>query len=448
MPSAPTPHTEGQGEKDVHTEVDMDEATADFVMPPMVSGPGGLSISGAPAPWLWHGMLAPGAITLMTSQWKAGKTTLATILLTRMQQGGEFLGLALRAGRAVVVTEENTELWDQRHKKHRFGENLCWYCRPFRGKPSMETWRAFLHGLAAQARQQPYDLLLIDPLAKFLPGSENHAGSIVDGLAGLDELTALNVSVLILHHPTKNEPAIGLAARGSGALPSVVDIIIEMRRSRKERRRLLWAWSRYPETPSRCQIELTADGLDYVACPSADDELYRRRWRTLAALFAEAPHRHALRMCCCAGQPGRSRPIASRCAAGWKGGCRGPALQGRRGKRGNPCRYWLPAREAEWRCDPLALCLMPELRGTEPTNEPCPPPSRHLNHVAFPLDSGAGRAMDLPGQPRLYARGLAGAMGSTVRALCAWVHFGRPALNPSFEPIGAVGTGGDVPRGT
>ena len=55
----------------------------------------------------------------------------------------------------------------------------------------METWRAFLHGLAAQARQQPYDLLLIDPLAKFLPGSRRAiAGSIVDGLAGLDELTA------------------------------------------------------------------------------------------------------------------------------------------------------------------------------------------------------------------------------------------------------------------
>ncbi len=354
----------------------MDEATADFVMPPMVSGPGGLSISGAPAPWLWHGILAPGAITLMTSQWKAGKTTLATILLTRMQQGGEFLGLALRAGRAVVVTEENTELWDQRHKKHRFGENLCWYCRPFRCKPSMETWRAFLHGLAAQARQQPYDLLLIDPLAKFLPGSENHAGSIVDGLAGLDELTALNVSVLILHHPTKNEPAIGLAARGSGALPSVVDIIIEMRRSRKERRRLLWAWSRYPETPSRCQIELSADGLDYVACPSADDELYRRRWRTLAALFAEAPHKYT-RSDVLLRWPAGAKPADRLTLRRWleKAVAEGQLCKDGAGKRGNPCRYWLPAREAEWRCDPLALCLMPELRGTEPTNEPCPPPS-------------------------------------------------------------------------
>jgi hypothetical protein len=34
--------------------------------------------SGAPRaiPWLWEGYLAPGALTLLTSLWKSGKTTL------------------------------------------------------------------------------------------------------------------------------------------------------------------------------------------------------------------------------------------------------------------------------------------------------------------------------------------------------------------------------------
>jgi len=43
--------------------------------------------------WLWHGYLGPGMITAFTSQGKSGKTTLASILLARLAQGGELAGL-------------------------------------------------------------------------------------------------------------------------------------------------------------------------------------------------------------------------------------------------------------------------------------------------------------------------------------------------------------------
>ena len=42
-----------------------------------------------------------------TSQWKAGKTTLATILIDRMRAGGELAGRAVAAGKAVIVSEED-----------------------------------------------------------------------------------------------------------------------------------------------------------------------------------------------------------------------------------------------------------------------------------------------------------------------------------------------------
>jgi hypothetical protein len=35
------------------------------------------------AHWLWHGYLLPGSVTLLTSVWKAGKTTLLSVLLAR-----------------------------------------------------------------------------------------------------------------------------------------------------------------------------------------------------------------------------------------------------------------------------------------------------------------------------------------------------------------------------
>src|SRR6516225_3379061 len=53
--------------------------------------------------WLWHGYLGPGKITLLTSQWKSGKTTLISVLLARLSRGGELAGLPLAAGRAAMI---------------------------------------------------------------------------------------------------------------------------------------------------------------------------------------------------------------------------------------------------------------------------------------------------------------------------------------------------------
>src|SRR5215475_6255893 len=65
----------------------------------------------APERWLWHGYLAPGEVTLLTSQWKSGKSTLLAVLLTRLKAGGDLAGLPVRAGKAVVVSEESPAMW-------------------------------------------------------------------------------------------------------------------------------------------------------------------------------------------------------------------------------------------------------------------------------------------------------------------------------------------------
>ncbi|MGL4554224.1 MAG: AAA family ATPase, partial [Gemmataceae bacterium] len=85
-----------------------------------------------PADWLWRGYLRPGAVTLLTGLWKAGKTTLLSVLLSRLKAGGELAGLAVRAGRAVVVSEEPAELWWQRGRGLSLDGHVQWLCRPFR----------------------------------------------------------------------------------------------------------------------------------------------------------------------------------------------------------------------------------------------------------------------------------------------------------------------------
>ena len=61
--------------------------------------------------WLCAGYLALGSVTLLTSRWKTGKTTLISVLLARLKTGGDLAGLPVAAGRAVVLSEESSEQW-------------------------------------------------------------------------------------------------------------------------------------------------------------------------------------------------------------------------------------------------------------------------------------------------------------------------------------------------
>jgi hypothetical protein len=337
-----------------------------FLMPQLLCGSKSLTGAAGPAAdWLWHGFLAPGAVTLLTSQWKAGKTTLASILLARMKTGGNLAGLSLAQGKAVVVTEEGPDHWQRRNQKLDFGDHVGWFCRPFRGKPRLEYWTAFLDGLVELHSRTPFALVVIDPLAAFLPGSENHSGAMLDALMPLQRLTSRGMSVLVLHHPSKGEPPIGQAARGSGALSGYADILIEMRTYPKadadDRRRRLWAWSRFPETPRQLVIEWTPDGADYRARGTFLEETFSRRWDKLRAVFLAAPHK--LRCDDILNRWDGSRAPDKSTLKRWLKIAHDQGLLRKDGAglRDRPFRYWLPESETEWRQDPLALLLMPEL---------------------------------------------------------------------------------------
>jgi hypothetical protein len=84
--------------------------------------------------WLWQGHLLPGAVTLLTSLWKSGKTTLLSVLLSRLKTGGELAGLPVRAGRAVVVSGESPELWWERGRTLALDGHVQWLCRPYQGR--------------------------------------------------------------------------------------------------------------------------------------------------------------------------------------------------------------------------------------------------------------------------------------------------------------------------
>jgi hypothetical protein len=73
--------------------------------------------------------VAPGNVTLLTSQWKSGKTTLLSVLFHKLTTSGQLAGLPVAPGKALVVTKESSMHWQPRCQKLDFGRHVCWMCR-------------------------------------------------------------------------------------------------------------------------------------------------------------------------------------------------------------------------------------------------------------------------------------------------------------------------------
>ena len=130
-----------------------------------------------------------------------------------------------------VVSEESAQHWAGRLSLMPVGPHARLVSRPFRGRPSAEDWRNLI-GRATEARAVgELDLLVIDPLASFLPGRcESDAATLIEALQPLHGLTDCGAAVLLLHHPRKDAREAGSLARGSGALLGFVDTSAELTR--------------------------------------------------------------------------------------------------------------------------------------------------------------------------------------------------------------------------
>src|SRR5262249_16013394 len=146
-------------------------------------------------------------------------------------------------------------------KKLDFANAVCLYCRPFRGAPQPAQWLGMIDRLLALQAKHGIQLVVVDPLALFLPGrNESSAALMREALVPLRRLPDRGACVLLLQHRRKGVTPPGQAARGSGALAAFVDIIIEMdkcsRADSNDRRRRLRTYSRFEQTTRQLVIEL------------------------------------------------------------------------------------------------------------------------------------------------------------------------------------------------
>jgi archaellum biogenesis ATPase FlaH len=226
-----------------------------------------LTIDKTPIDWIWEGFLAKGQITLFSSLWKTGKTTLTCWLLKSIEDSLSFIGKETKSVNVLVISEESDAIWARRKEEFDFGQTTWVNTRPLNRRMTTSEWLEFLERTVDFCKEKNIDLVIIDTLSTFWPvRDENDAPQVSSALLPLNKLQEENLAVLLIHHDRKSGGEEGTASRGSGALPSYVDVIVEFRRfdasKREDSRRVIKTYSRYEETPHEIVIELTTNGYE------------------------------------------------------------------------------------------------------------------------------------------------------------------------------------------
>jgi hypothetical protein len=222
-----------------------------------------------PIPWIWDGLVAEEAVTLLSAPEKVGKTTLLSLLLDRRRDGGQLLGRAVRPGRTILCSEENDRLWALRQPPLDFGPHLE-YHRPLGGNPTPGRWRRFIDHLLDRG-EDSFDLLVIDTVMRFLPASQNQPGALRKALNELRAVSGFPAGVLLLHQTC----AARSRSRARGPLAGFSDILIDMQippGDPRTRRRHFHGVGRYPGIPPHVAAELNAEGTDYLLLQDAPPE--------------------------------------------------------------------------------------------------------------------------------------------------------------------------------
>lgn len=220
-----------------------------------------LTLDMAEVDWLWEGYVARGHLTLFSALWKTGKSTLISQLLSALQKGKNFAGKQTRPSRVLILSEESETMWARRRDELDLELESWILCRPVKKRLTYNEWINLLKESAKFCKENSVDLLIIDTLSGFWNvQDENNASMVASALLPINELLERSIAVLLVHHFRKSGGSEGVATRGSGALASYADILIEFSRldgeNPNDTQRVLRCFSRFEETPPEVVIDL------------------------------------------------------------------------------------------------------------------------------------------------------------------------------------------------
>ncbi len=214
--------------------------------------------------YVWHGLLAPGATTLLGGKPKDGKTTMMFGLLAALEQGRPFLGLATRPTRALLLTEERPSTLAEKRERWQVDPLLL-----MRHAAGNREWPEIVGEAIEAAKANGAGLLIVDTFAEWtsLGGdSENASGAVIEQFRPLHHAAAEGLAVLAIHHLRKGASEGWDSFRGSGAFQGTVDVLARLNR-KGETFRELHSEGRFAASQQTLTYELDEAGAFAVATP-------------------------------------------------------------------------------------------------------------------------------------------------------------------------------------
>jgi Bifunctional DNA primase/polymerase, N-terminal/AAA domain len=230
--------------------------------------------------WVWKGFIAKGYATLLTGQWKAGKSTLMAHLLRALGgDGGDIGGTVSPRTPTFYLSEEAAGLWVRRRDELGIKGPIDVLTRSQVRRMNWFEWESFTNATAGWVAEKGYKLVMIDTLASYWPcDDENDAINTLRALEPLRAICNAGAGLLIVHHPRKGEGLnVTSSARGSGAILGWPDILVQFERCGgiTDRKRILSGVGRFDETPAKIVIELSEDKQSFCTLPTTASQIRR-----------------------------------------------------------------------------------------------------------------------------------------------------------------------------
>jgi hypothetical protein len=224
--------------------------------------------------WVLEDLLPAGALACLAAKPKVGKTTIAYEFAVAVAQGRPFLGRVTKQGGVLLLALEEHRRDVKRRLRDLGGEGLDTihvHSGPLDDTPDT------LHALAAYIKQHAIILVLFDTLNSFWSVTEeNDAGAVTAAIKPVLQLARdTGAAVLLIHHVRKSEGEFGDEIRGSGALFSLLDVALILKRHEVEIQRKLTVISRYAEAPPELLLELREAGYVCLGDPAAVGKVAR-----------------------------------------------------------------------------------------------------------------------------------------------------------------------------
>jgi hypothetical protein len=227
----------------------------------------------ADVPWIAKPWVAIGSITGLHGKPKdSGKTTFAMHAVRQILDGQAFMQQPTCKTAAVYLSEERpATLIQALRKANLLGRDdlILLLSHETRGY----SWPDLVQAAIEECKSQNAKLLVVDTFAQFAGfahAEENSAGDVLTAIKPLMEAAATGLAVVVVHHERKSGGLVSDSGRGSSAIAGAADIVISLRRPEGNQNRavrVIHAISRFSETPSELQIELTEHGYCALGTP-------------------------------------------------------------------------------------------------------------------------------------------------------------------------------------